>query len=164
MNGPWSDPDPDEAYRFFREGYDKQIAGAIDEAIDLYQKSLEIMPTAEAHTFLGWAYSYANRYDAAIEECKKAIEIDPDYGNPYNDIGSYLIEKGEMNDAIPWLERAIEAKRYESYCYPHYNLGRIWEHKGYFMRALECYETALKDNPEYSLAQRGMTRMRGMFN
>jgi hypothetical protein len=32
--------------------------------------------------------------DDAITECHHAIEVDPDFGNPYNDIGAYLIEQG----------------------------------------------------------------------
>ena len=32
--------------------------------------------------------------------------MDPDFGNPYNDIGAYLIEMGRLDEAIPWLEKA----------------------------------------------------------
>jgi tetratricopeptide (TPR) repeat protein len=63
-------------------------------------------PTAEAHTFLGWTYHFQGRLDDAIAECKRAIEIDPEFGNPYNDIGAYLIELKRFDGAIPWLERA----------------------------------------------------------
>src|SRR3989338_10548888 len=114
-----------EAFRIFQEGYERQIEGQVEEAISLYQKSIEIFPTAEAYTFLGWAYSFRGQYDQAIEECRKAIEVDPDFGNPYNDIGAYLIEEGKLDEAIPWLEKAKSAKRYESYCFPHYNMGRV---------------------------------------
>ena len=37
------------------------------------------------------------KLDEAIEECYKAIDRDPDFGNPYNDIGAYLIEKGQLD-------------------------------------------------------------------
>ena len=30
----------------------------------------------------------------------------PTFGNPYNDIGAYLIAKGELDEAIEWLEKA----------------------------------------------------------
>ncbi|HTL48700.1 MAG TPA: tetratricopeptide repeat protein [Verrucomicrobiae bacterium] len=154
----------EEAHRFFQEAYEKQTQGKLDEAISLYQKSLEVLPTAEAYTFLGWAYSYQGRYDEAIEECQKAIDLDPDYGNPYNDIGAYLIEKGRPDDAVEWLEKAIQAKRYDSYCYPYYNLGRIWEKKGDWTRALECYQNALKSNAQYTLAEKACKRLQGLFN
>ena len=153
-----------EALRYFQEGYEKQAGGSLEEAIGLYQKSIEIYPTAEAHTFLGWAYSFQGRFEDAIEECRKAIAVDPDFGNPYNDIGAYLIEKGKLDEAIPWLEKATAAKRYESYCFPHYNLGRIWEQKGDWAKARACYQTALRENSDYTLAQRALSRLQGMMN
>ncbi len=153
-----------EALRFFHEGYEKQSQGELDEAVQLYKKSIELFPTAEAYTFLGWAYSFQGRYDDAIEECHKAIRVDPDFGNPYNDIGAYLIEKGRLDDAIPWLEKATHAKRYESYCFPHYNLGRVWEQKGDWQKATACYQDALKDNPRYTLAEKALRRIQGMMN
>lgn len=153
-----------EAIRFFEEAYQKQNEGQLEEAISLYKKSIEIFPTAEAYTFLGWAYSFQGRYDDAILECRKAIEVDPKYGNPYNDIGAYLIEKGQMEEAIPWLEKAIHAERYESYCYAYYNLGRVWERKGDWEKALISYSNALRDNPQYTLAQRAINRLKAMLN
>jgi Tfp pilus assembly protein PilF len=153
-----------EAEKFFQEAYQKQADGKIDDAINLYRKSIELYPTAEAHTFLGWAYSFKGHYEEAIRECRAAIKIDPEYGNPYNDIGAYLIEQGKLDDAVPWLEKAASAKRYESYCYPYYNLGRIWEQKGNWFMALDYYSRALKENAEYTLARRAVTRIQGMMN
>ncbi len=163
MGEAWNDYQ-DEAQRFFHEGYDKQMAGQLEEAIGCYKKSIELLPTAEAHTFLGWAYSFQGRYDEAIAECHTAIDLDPDFGNPYNDIGAYLIEKGKLDEAVDWLEKATQARRYESYCYPYYNLGRIWEKKGHWLRAYEAYQNALKDNPQYTLAQKAVARIQGMMN
>lgn len=154
----------DEAWHFFNEGYQKQMQGQIEEAIEFYKKSLASMPTAEAFTFLGWAYSFQGHYDEAIRECQKAIEVDPDFGNPYNDIGAYLIEKGKLDDAIPWLEKAAEAKRYDSHCFPQYNLGRIWEQKGDWQRAIKCYRQALIERSDYTLAKKALTRLQGMLN
>ena len=153
-----------EALRYFQEAYEKQMKGEVEEAIGLYRKSLELYSTAEAHTFLGWAYSFQGRFDDAIEECRKAINVDPDFGNPYNDIGSYLIEKGKLDEAVPWLEKAIAAKRYDSYCFPHYNLGRVWERKGDWLKALECYSNALHTNPQYALAKSALSRLQGLLN
>ncbi|MSR77757.1 MAG: tetratricopeptide repeat protein [Candidatus Omnitrophica bacterium] len=153
-----------EALRYFQEGYEKQTQGDIPAAVELYQKSIELYPSAEAYTFLGWAYSYQGRFEDAISECKKAIHFDPDYGNPYNDIGSYLIETGRCDEAISWLEKATKAPRYESYCYPYYNLGRVWEIKGDWFKALECYQSSLQQNPEYPLARKAAARLQGMLN
>ena len=154
----------DDAAKFLREGYDLQMAGKVDEAIVLYLNSIAAQPTAEAHTCLGWAYSVKGRYGDAIRECEKAVRLDPDYGNPYNDIGAYMIETGRWEEAIPWLEKATAAERYDGKFYAWYNLGRVWEHLGDWTRALEAYRHALKQNPEYSLAEKAISRMQAMLN
>jgi tetratricopeptide (TPR) repeat protein len=56
-----------EAKRLFHEAYEAQLAQDYEEAIELYKRSIETYPTAEAHTFLGWVYSFQNRYDEAIQ-------------------------------------------------------------------------------------------------
>ena len=152
------------AKEFFAKAYELQMGGQFGEAAEQYKKSIEIFPTAEAHTFLGWAYSFQHRYDEAISECEKAIQLDPDFGNPYNDIGAYLIEKGRFDEAIPWLQKAVNAKRYDSYCYPHYNLGRIYERKGDWYQALKCYQSSLETNPDYSLARKSLNRVKALLN
>ncbi len=154
----------EDAHRYLEEAYRVQMAGNLEEAIRLYHQSIEAHPSAEAHTFLGWAYSIQHRYDDAIEECQKAIKLDPDYGNPYNDIGSYLIERGELDAAVPWLEKAAQSKRYESYYYPHFNLGRVWEKKGDWKKALRAYQDALIENKDYTLAKRALNRLFGLMN
>ena len=92
------------AIDLWRQAYQQQMKGELDRAIELYQESIRICPTAEAHTFLGWTYSFQGRLDEATQECFRAIELDPDFGNPYNDIGVYLMQQGRLDEAIQWLE------------------------------------------------------------
>src|ERR1041385_4979442 len=147
------------ADRFFQEAHRQQMKGELTEAVELYTQSIESYPTAEAHTFLGWTYSMLGRLDDAIDECKRAIEVDPDFGNPYNDIGAYLIQKGELDQAIPWLEQALLAPRYDSYCYPHMNLGRVYEAKRQWLRAKDEYRKALEQKSDYTPAKQGIARI-----
>src|ERR1043166_709493 len=85
------------AVELFRRAYEAQLERNYGEAVELYRRSIETYPTAEAHTFLGWVYSFEGRYDEAIDECLKAISVDSTFGNPYNDIGSYLIARGDLD-------------------------------------------------------------------
>lgn len=125
-----------------------QMARKFDEAIRLYKESIALHPTADAHTYLGWAYSFLGRLEEAIAQCEIAIELDPEFGNPYNDIGVYLMQLQRPDEAISWLERAKAAKRYEPRHFPHINLGRIYLSKGMIQKALEEFGDALKLNPE----------------
>ena len=102
----------------------------IDAAISCFKQSIECKPTAEAYTYWGWMLSMKEQFKEAIELCKKAIDTDPEFGNPYNDIGSYLMRLGEFDKAMGWLEKAKLAQRYAYRHYPHINLGRIYFEKG----------------------------------
>jgi Tfp pilus assembly protein PilF len=156
--------DLEEARRYFQEGYEAQMQDRLDEAVACYRKSIEIHPTAEAHTFLGWVYSFQGRHEEAIAECKIAIAVDPDFGNPYNDIGAYLIELGRPAEAIPWLERAKKASRYEPRYYPYFNLARIFIRQGRIQEAIAELRGAIAIEPRYLLARRELHRVLGMLN
>ncbi len=144
----------ERAIELIGEAMKLQMAEEFDAAIRLYRESIALYPTADAHTYLGWAYSFKGRLDEAIAQCEIAIEIDPEFGNPYNDIGVYLMQQQKLDDAIPWLERAKNAKRYEPRHFPYINLGRVYLTKGMIQKALEEFGCALQINPADSeLAQ-----------
>jgi tetratricopeptide (TPR) repeat protein len=153
-----------EAVELFRRAYEAQQAEAYAEAIELYRRSIETYPTAEAHTFLGWTYSFLERYDEAIDACLEAIRVDPAFGNPYNDIGSYLIAKGDLYNCVRWFKRALVAPRYESYAFPHFNLGRVYEQRGHLLRAARHYGLALREAPDFAQATRALRRLQTRLN
>lgn len=152
------------AGEYFRRAYEHQTNGEYEEAIELYTHSIEAFPTAEAYTFRGWAYSFQKNYQQAVAECLQAIKVDPDFGNPYNDIGAYLIEQGHWEAAIPWFQKALAAPRYEAYCFPHFNLGRVYERKREWEKARLHYHCAIELNPRYLLAYRALRRLQAMWN
>lgn len=152
------------AWELLQEAYTVQMEGDYDRAVDLYKDSLAAYPTAEAHTFLGWTYHFQGKVEDAIAECKRAIEIDPEFGNPYNDIGSYLISLGRFDEAIPWLEQAIKAPRYDPRHYPYFNLGRAYYAKGQISRAREYFQEALRIQPDYALARQAVENLRRLVN
>ena len=141
------DIDHQQAMILLDRAYRHQMKGELADAIILYERSLATWPTAEAYTFLGWTYSMNNRYDEAIECCHKAIEVDPTYGNPYNDIGAYLIELKRWKEAIPWLVKATTAERYDSPQFPHLNLGRVYGHLGQYRTALSYLDRSIRLDP-----------------
>jgi len=148
----------------WREGTSRLLRGELEEAIALFTLSLEAAPTAEGYTFRGWAYSFQGRLDDAIEECRKAIATDPEFGNPYNDIGCYLVEQGKGEQAISWFERAKAARRYEPRHFPYLNLGRLRAARGEVAEALAEFEGALAENPEDPIARHFIEKLRLKVN
>jgi tetratricopeptide (TPR) repeat protein len=153
-----------EAIELFNRAYKAQIEEDYETAIELYKQSIEVYPTSEAHTFLGWTYSFQDRYDESIEECRKAIEVDPTLGNPYNDIGSYLIAKGDIWSCVRWFKLAMKATRYEARAYPYFNLARVYEQRGRWIEAAKNYELALKEQPNYLSAIKALRRLQARLN
>lgn len=136
-----------KAMELVKRAMDHQMAGEIEQSIRLYKESIALCPTADAHTYLGWAYSFQGKLNDAIAQCEIAIQIDPDFGNPYNDIGVYLMQQQQLDDAVPWLEKAKQAKRYEPRHFPYLNLGRVYVAKGMLQKALEEFRGALRLDP-----------------
>lgn len=154
----------ENALELWREGTARLLAGDLAEAIDLFTRSLEICPSAEAYTFRGWAYSFTGNLNRAIEECRKAIATDPTFGNPYNDIGCYLMEKGELESAPPWFEQAKRATRYEPRHFPYLNLGRLYAARGDVAEAMAEFEGALAENPGDPMALKYLETLKYRVN
>lgn len=144
------------AWELMKQAYQYHVGGETEMAVELYKRSLDLHPTAEAYTFLGSTYHVQGKLDEAIEECKKAIQVDPEFGKPYNDIGVYLIEKGEFDEAVRWLDRALQSHRYDTFHLPHYNLGRAYAAKEMYKRAKHHFHTALVLDPDYAPARQSL--------
>jgi Tfp pilus assembly protein PilF len=148
----------------WQEGYRLQMAGDLAAAVDVYRRSIEVHPTAEAHTFLGWTFSFQGRLEDATRECLRAIELDPDFGNPYNDIGVYLMQQDRLEEAIPWLERAKRAPRYEPRQFPYMNLGRVYMRQRRWWEALHELEGAVRVAPTDVAAAKALHSLRARLN
>jgi tetratricopeptide (TPR) repeat protein len=154
----------EEATKLWQEAYRYQMEGKLDRAIELYQRSIEVYPTAEGHTFLGWSMSFQGRLEEATRECLRAIEIDPEFGNPYNDIGVYLMQQDKLDEAITWLDKAKQATRYEPRQFPFMNLGRIYLQQGRWWEALRELEGAVRLAPGDVRAAKMLHNLRGRLN
>ena len=152
------------ATELWQAAYRYQMEGDLDRAIEHYQRSVAVHPTAEAHTFLGWSMSFQGRFAEATAECLRAIEIDPDFGNPYNDIGVYMMQQGKLDEAIPWLGKAKQARRYEPRQFPFMNLGRLYLKQGRWWDALREFEGAVQAAPGDVHAAKTLHQLRGQLN
>ncbi|MCL5029789.1 MAG: tetratricopeptide repeat protein [Bacteroidetes bacterium] len=152
------------AVESFDRAYQMHLKGNIESAIKEYQTSIDIFPTAKAYTFLGSAYGLQGYFELAIEECKNAIKLEPEYSNPYNDIGTYLLNLGRDDEAIRWFEKALELKDQNVNHLSYFNLGKIFEKKGKWLKALSYFNDAILSNPDYEPAQDEIIRLSTLLN
>jgi tetratricopeptide (TPR) repeat protein len=137
------------ADRLLEDGRFHVSQGDLDQAMEAFQESIETCETAEALTFLGWILSLKGQYEEAIDLCLRAIAIDPDFGNPYNDLGSYLMKGDRNEEAILWIEKAKSSKRYDARHFPYMNLGRIYSSLGRIDEAITEFTQALEFVPDH---------------
>ena len=64
-------------------------------------------------------YVFIRKYDEAIAEGKKAIELDPNSANAHGSLGHVLLMSGMPQEAIPILKRAIRLNPYPPSRYFH---------------------------------------------
>lgn len=130
------------------EGLKHASKNMYDLAANRFKASLRLQKSAEAYTYWAWMESMKQNFSVAIHLCREAIQLDPDYGNPYNDIGSYHVAIGKWDEALEWFERAKKAKNYTCRHYPYLNAARLYKEKGDYWRAISEYKSAQKIAPE----------------
>jgi len=75
--------------------------GEYDRALDYLERSLQIKPTPQAYNSIGWVYGYRlNNYAKAIEAFKRAIALDAEYANVYENLGGIYFRLGEREKAL----------------------------------------------------------------
>ncbi len=98
----------------------------------------------------GNAYSELNKFEKAITNFKKAIDINPEYADAYYNIGNTYYDLQEYNNAIKHFEKAIEINPKDDDVY--YNTGNSYYHLKEYNNAIKYFEKAIEINPKKSEA------------
>ena len=129
------------------KGHECVFEKKYSNALVFFEKSRRLYETAEVLTLIGWVYSLIDNFDRAKKFCLKAIEIDPDYGPAYNDIGSYLLQEGDISESIRWFNLAKNSPIYQNKEYPYINTGRALLMQKKYRQALDEFKKARKIAP-----------------
>jgi TolB-like protein/Tfp pilus assembly protein PilF len=122
----------------------------IDLAASLreYQRAAELKPNdATAHHWLGNdALAALGRFDEAIAEVKRAVELDPLSPVINTDLGTSFYYAHRYDESARQLRKTLEID--PTFFYAHFNLGIVLQAKGDLSGALAEYEKAkqLSDN------------------
>ncbi|KAJ0393470.1 hypothetical protein P43SY_003823 [Pythium insidiosum] len=108
-----------------------------------YQQSINSYPTADAHAYLGWHYYLDGEIEQAVEECERAIRLDPTFGNAYNDLALIRVQQGCDDEAVELFNKAKIAPRYDVRHFPSLNLAALHLEKDRVKPALHEYIEAL---------------------
>lgn len=135
-------------HQILHQGHEAVYAKDANLALKLFSKARNLMETAEVLTLIGWCHSLLKDVEKAKTFCLKAIQLDPDYGPPYNDLGNYLLGEGHLNESLKWFNLAKKAKQFQNKEYPYINAGRAYMMKKEYDAALEEFSIALTIAPQ----------------
>jgi serine/threonine-protein kinase len=92
---------PNYAEAHFVYGSTLPAVGRLVESLDEMRKALVLDPlSAHFSRWLGRFLLYAERYDAAIEQSRKTLEIEPNYFQAYLDIGAAELARGRTEASL----------------------------------------------------------------
>jgi tetratricopeptide (TPR) repeat protein len=90
------------------------------------KRSLYVLAMAAAYRRLG-------KFNDILDKCNKALEIDPKYGNAWNNKGWAIAVLGNDKEAIECYDKALEINPKN---------GDAWNNKGWSLSNLKKYEEA----------------------
>jgi len=132
------------ALAFLLYGADLDMAGSISE----FQRAIALNPNyATAHHWYGnGPLTALGRFDEAMAEGKRAVELDPLSPVINADLGQNLYNARRYDEAIAQLRKTLEID--PTFYYAHYNLGVALQLKGDVPAAIAEYTKAqqLSDN------------------
>ena len=129
--------------------------GNSEAAVEYLNKAIpSSAPTAEIYHNRALAYFALGKIDEAMADCRRALEIDPDYTTAQNNLAHALNEKDEFQEAEQWCRKALKLDPQRAGA--HLNLGRALKGQGKLDEALACYQRSLELDPHCAEAHNNL--------
>jgi len=116
-------------------------------AVECFNKSLAILPNnSDVYLLKGYANEFiGNHDDSAIVCYQNVIRLDPNNKMAYNNLGSTYLRRGNLDEAIKILSKAITIDT--AYAEAMSNLAASYGNKGMFKESEQYYLHVLRINP-----------------
>jgi len=130
-----------------------------DDGIRLYNRAIALSASqphtaATAHLKIGNAYMAQRKFENAAIGFQRAVELNPNFAEAYNNLGEALGEMKQYQRAIEVFNKAVvldprllKAK---------YNQAVSYDRMRNFRYSEFVFRTLIKNNPQYSLAYDGL--------
>ncbi len=118
----------------------------VEERLRWYQAAVVVAPRhAAAHNCLGEALFFRD-LDAAVQEFRTAIRLDPTYAWAHGNLGGTLRLRGDLDEAVAELRESIRLDPEHELV--HHNLGLALVDKGEIEEAITAFRAAIRVSPK----------------
>jgi adenylate cyclase len=133
----------------------------IAKATELTQKALSLNDSlADAHSALGVLYWWSGRYEEGIAEAERGVELNPNSGQVYFNLGFILRMAGKPKEAIPVIQKALRLEPMAPDPYVR-QLALDYFQAGDCKEALAACDKGLKRQPDNLISRVIMTAVYG---
>jgi tetratricopeptide (TPR) repeat protein len=146
-----------EAYRRVGEAYLGQ--GNLAVAMKEFKKAEA--KYADDHLLqydMGLVYLRKEQYDQAIVHFKRAVDLNPEYGEAINSMGNAYAGKGDWDQAIFYYKKVVSDILYGTPHFGYLGLGNAYYYKGDLGLSEKYYLEALNAKPGFTRVLQGLAR------
>lgn len=119
-----------------------------NDALKEFSQAEDFSPNdPKVHYYTGIAYYRKGLTDQATGEFKKALSSKSDYSEAHNFLGVIYLEMGLWDNAIASFKNALSNTLYETPDKSIFNMGRAYQGKGDYQKALNAYQEAKTTKP-----------------
>jgi len=97
-----------EADKLKEEGNDLMKSGKFGEAVEKYNGAIKLRKDPVYFCNRAAAYCRMEQYDLAIQDCRTALALDPQYGKAYGRMGLALSCQNRYDQAVEAYKKALE--------------------------------------------------------
>jgi class 3 adenylate cyclase/Tfp pilus assembly protein PilF len=149
--------DDDQATVRYKLGRALRDKGEPDQAIESYDRSIALKPTADAYNHRGIAYFDKSDYAKAIDDYTAALKLSPSLAEAINNRAWTYYKTGDLNAALQDANRAVSLDGTKSYIWD--TRGHIHEARGSKTAAISDYKKALTLDASAESSAEGLRRL-----
>jgi tetratricopeptide (TPR) repeat protein len=132
------------AIQWFERGFAFDNANKYVEAIEAYNRAIEINPEfAEAFFDRGGIYQSLGSYQLALNDYDRSIELNPDFAEAYDKRGGTYCDLGSYRRAIDDYTKVVEMKPMDADAY--YKRGMVYYNRFLCFGKIDSLESSFSD-------------------
>jgi predicted O-linked N-acetylglucosamine transferase (SPINDLY family) len=139
---------PDHAQALNMLGVLSAQTNRLRDALELIQRSIALVPTAEAYNNLGNVLRFMGRLDESLRAYETSLQLSPNDAKAHTNLGTVLNQLGRHEQAIAAVRAALKIE--PTLVAAHSMLGNSLQELGRFEEARSAYESAIVIDPSFA--------------